>query len=95
MIIRAAIKYYIKSLDKEIIIPLHRHCDGAIILKDLDYEPGEFKIIKQGFLTDAGEFLDRAAAAEHACECGQLDWLGEEDKESVLISECLMSEDLW
>lgn len=98
MIVRAAIKYLLYPGDDtggEIILPLHRHCDGAKILKALGFEIGDFKILEQGFLTDADEFLDRAAAAEHAYECGQLDWLGEEDKESVMVSECLMSEDLW
>lgn len=98
MIVSAAIKYQLYPSDDtggEVILPLHRHGDGGKILKALGFEPSDFKIIEQGFLTDADEFLDRAAAAEHACECGQLDWLGEEDKESVLISECLMSEDLW
>ena len=27
---------------------------------------------EQGFITDAGEFLSRVAAAEHAIECGQI-----------------------
>lgn len=98
MIVRAAIKYLLYSSDgtgREVILPLHRHCDGGKILKILGFKIGDFKILEQGFLTDAGEFLDRAAAVEHAYEFGQLDWLGEEDKESVMVSECLMSEDLW
>ena len=38
-----------------------------------------------GFLTHAGEFLDRKEAARHAFECGQLH----------VYSDSLMSEDLW
>lgn len=97
MIVRAAIKYLLHPGDigREVILPLHRHGDGGKILKALGFKTDDFKILEQGFLTDTGEFLDREAAAEHAYECGQLDWLGEEDKEFVMISDCLMSEDLW
>ena len=98
MIVRAAIKYLICPRDdasKEVVLPLHRHGDGGKILRDLGFSVGDFKIIEQGFITDTGEFLSRSAAAEHAYKCGQLDWLGEEDKESVMMSNCLMSEDLW
>ena len=94
MIVSAAVKIILDDYaGTEVIIPVHRHKDGRIIGERLlGYKP---YIKEEGFLTDAGEFLDRAAAAEHAYEFGQLDWLGEEDKESVMISECLMSEDLW
>lgn len=94
MIVSAAVKFILDDYcGTEVCIPVHRHKDGMLICERLlGYKPF---CSAEGFLTDAGEFLDRAAAAEHACECGQLDWLGDEDKESVLISECLMSEDLW
>lgn len=94
MIASAAVKIILDDyIGTEVCIPVHRHKDGLLICeKLLGYKPicsGE------GFLTDDGTYLDRAAAAEHAYEFGQLDWLGEEDKESVMVSECLMSEDLW
>ena len=90
MIVRAAIKYKIYYLDKEVILPLHRHCDGGIILKAFGFTPGDFKIIEQGFLTDKGEFLDRREAADYAYECGQLMETAEEPRIDVLFSE-----DLW
>ena len=94
MIASAAVKIILDDYaGTEVIIPVHRHKDGKVIGERLlGYKP---YISEEGFLTDADKFLDRAAAAEHACECGQLDLLGEEDKESVMVSECLMSEDLW
>ena len=93
MIVRAAIKYLLYPGDDtggEVIIPLHRHCDGGIILKALGFELGDFKIIEQGFLTDKGEFLDRREAADHAYECSQLVETAEEPR-----IDKLMSEDLW
>ena len=93
MIVRAAIKYLLYPGDDtggEVIIPLHRHCDGEKILKTLGFEIGDFKILEQGFLTDKDEFLDRAAAADHAYECGQLIETTEEPRIEVLFSE-----DLW
>ncbi len=90
MIVRAAIKYKIYYLDKEVILPLHRHCDGGIILKAFGFMPGDFKIIEQGFLTDKDEFLDRREAADYAYECGQLVETAEEPR-----IDRLMSEDLW
>ena len=93
MIVRAAMKYYLYPDDDtggEIILPLHRHGDGGMILKTLGFEIGDFKIIEQGFLTDKGEFLGRAAAAVHAYECGQLVETAEEPR-----IDRLMSEDLW
>ncbi len=99
MIVNAAVKYHLlpfESIEDEIIMTVRRHRECLSKLKAHGYRPGiDFEIVEEGFLTDADEFLDRAAAAEHAYECGQLDWLGEEDKESVMISGCLMSEDLW
>ena len=94
MIVSAAVKIILDDyVGAEVIIPVHRHKDALIICQRLlGYKPF---VSAEGFLTDTGEFLDRAAAAEHAYEFGQLDWLGDEDKESVMISECLMSEDLW
>ena len=93
MIVRAAIKYQLYPHDDtggEVVLPLHRHGDGGVILKALGFEPGDFKIIEQGFLTERGEFLDRREAADHAYECGQLVETAEEPR-----IDRLMSEDLW
>ncbi len=94
MIISAAVKIILDDYcGTQVCIPVHRHKDAIPICQSLlGYKP---IVEKEGFLTDADEFLNREAAVDHAYDCGQLDWLGEEDKESVLISECLMSEDLW
>lgn len=94
MIVSAAVKFILDDYcGTEVCIPVHRHKDGMLIGERLlGYKP---IVIAEGFLTDADEFLDREGAVDHAYDCGQLDWLGEEDKESVLISGILMSEDLW
>ena len=96
MIVSAAVKFILDDYcGTEVCIPVHRHKDGAIICKRLlGYEPSEAGYV-EGFLTDDGEFLNRYAALDHADYYGQLDHLGDEDKESVLISGILMSEDLW
>lgn len=91
MIISAAIKYHLYPYDDTggiIILPLHRHKDGAYILKTLGID--EIKVIEEGFLKDDGSFVNRRAAAEHAYECGQLI----EDPEEPYI-DVLFSEDLW
>jgi hypothetical protein len=54
-----------------------RHIAGTT---DVDHVDGE-----QGFLDDAGNFLNRAAAAKHAFACGQIK--GEK--------KGLFSEDVW
>ncbi len=98
MIVSAAIKYQLYPSDdtsREVILPLHRHCDGGTILKALGFEPGDFKIIEQGFLTEEGEFLGRFDALCEAVECGQLSDLSDEQFEMVVASDKLMSEDLW
>ena len=98
MIVRAAIKYQLYPHDDtggEVILPLHRHGDGGIILKALGFEPGDFKIIEQGFLTEEGEFLGRFDALCEAVECGQLSDLSDEQFEMIIASDKLMSEDLW
>ena len=92
MIVSAAIKYQLYPNDDtggEVILPLHRHGDGGMILETLGFEPGDFKIIEQGFLTDKGKFLDRWEAADHAYECGQLVETAEEPRIDRLISEYL------
>ena len=94
MIVSAAVKLALDDYcGTEICIPVHRHKDGVLIGERLlGYKP---IVIAEGFLDDAGYFYDRGTALLHADECGQLDKLTDEDKESILISGCLMSEDLW
>ena len=89
MIVSAAVKIILDDyMGTEVCIPVHRHKDGKVIgEKLLGYKPF---ISAEGFLTDKDEFLDRAAAADHAYECGQLIETAEEPR-----IDKLMSEDLW
>ena len=91
MIVSAAVSYSYKDeigFTVEQIMPVHRHKDCYIILRQLDIE--DYSIDEEGFLTDKGEFLDRQEAADHAYECGQLVETAEEPR-----IDKLMSEDLW
>lgn len=89
MIVSAAVKLILDDYcGTEVCIPVHRHKDGMLICERLlGYKP---YCLAEGFLTDTDEFLDRAAAAEHAYECGQLVETAEEPR-----IDRLMSEDLW
>lgn len=95
MIVSAAVKFYSILLDKEIIIPLHRHKDFSSILYDLEHYPYDYKDEIEGFLTEEGEFLGRFDALCEAVECGQLSDLSDEQFEMIVASDKLMSEDLW
>jgi len=95
MITKAAMKYYIFPLEKEVIIPVHRHGDGEVILKRFEFKPVDYRLIEQGFLTDEDEFLGRSDALEHAYESGQLRKYDPWELKSILDSDVLMSEDLW
>lgn len=91
MIVSAAVKYSYKDeigLTIEQEMPVHRHKDCDIILRQLDIE--DYTIEAEGFFTEKGEFLDRWDAADHAYECGQLVETAEEPR-----IDRLMSEDLW
>ena len=61
MIVSAAIKYQLYPHDDtggEVILPLHRHGDGGIILKALGFEPGAlFHAIECGQLEEDPEDL--------------------------------------
>ena len=89
MIVSAAVKFILDDYaGTEVTIPVHRHKDGKIIGERLlGYKP---YISEEGFLTDADEFLDRMAAADHAYKCGRLVETAEEPRIEVLFSE-----DLW
>lgn len=88
MIVSAAVKIY-RPKEIEIILPVHRHKDARTIMSQFGYEVGTYAY-QDGFFTDMGEFFDRAEAADHAYECGQLIETAEESR-----IEVLMSEDLW
>jgi hypothetical protein len=94
MIVSAAVKYHLlplESVEDEIIMIVHRHCECLSKLKARGYRPGiDFEIVEEGFLTDTEKFLDRREAADHAYECGQLVETAEEPR-----IDRLMSEDLW
>ena len=76
MIISAAVKILLKKENREVVIPCHRHGDAYKILKDLGFQPSDFKTIKQGFIAyevDPDDpfngietFLDRKEALTHA-----------------------------
>jgi len=96
MIVSAAVRYSYKDeigLTIEQIMPVHRHKDCDIILKQLDIE--DYTIEEEGFLTEKGEFLGRFDALCEAVECGQLSELSDEQFEMIVASDKLMSEDLW
>lgn len=94
MIYCAAVKYHLlpfQSIEDEVIMPCWRHRHVREVLEKHGYVYGkDFEIIEEGFLTDKFQYLGRAAAADHAYECGQL----VEDAETDRIDK-LMSEDLW
>jgi len=88
MIVKAAVKIYDKRQNKEIIIPVMRHCDAFDILKQFNYKKNiDYKELAQGFLDEHDNFYDRIAAKKHAQEFNQL-------KENARCAE-LYSEDLW
>ena len=85
MITRAAVQFEDHRRNKVMIIPCHRHCDAFTIMKEFGYQPNEYDIIEQGFLTENGLFLNRTQAKQHALKCGQVETIGTE----------LFSEELW
>lgn len=89
MITHAAVLIFDKKQNKNVIIPCHRHCDALIILKRLGYSYTDFRIIKQGFLDEHGNFLNRTDAYTHAVEHHQI--TPPQDVENYI----LYSEDLW
>jgi len=85
MIAKAAVQ--VEDIKRNVImtIPCHRHCDAFMILKEFGYEPKDYEIVEQGFLTETNLFLNRTQAKRHAQACGQDNSIGTE----------LFSEDLW
>lgn len=89
MITSAAVKIWDNWQEKEIILPVHRHCDAFFILKELGYKARQgYKEIEQGFLNEKGEFLNRTEAWQEAYKCHQM---------KMIDPSChsLFSEDLW
>ena len=72
MIVQAACRVLIKNVNGEKIIPLHRHGDMGKIFAAFGYEPGECKIIEQGFIDSRGNFYNRKEALKEAMRCEQL-----------------------
>lgn len=97
MIICAAIKFFDKETQKEIVIPALRHPYVYLMLRDMGFTASQvrgsnarFQEIEQGFLNHKNEFLNRKDAYRHAKEIGQLtvSTLGR------AIPDELMSEDI-
>lgn len=88
MIVSAAVRFYDRKQNKEIVLPVHRHCDAFLILKEFGYSRDDFDstLSDQGFLDEEGRFYDRVKAKQHAISCNQI--------ESSPYPE-LYSEDLW
>ena len=88
MITRAVVKIKDLRQNKEIIIPVHRHCDAFYILKEFGYKiKVDYEILDQGFLNEHDEFLNRQKAYYEAKQCNQIT--------VTEFENCLYSEDLW
>ena len=91
MITRAAVKFFDKRQNKEIIIPCHRHCDAFLIIKDFGYKKGiDYEEIAQGFLTEKDIFLNRVDARSEAITYNQYKPCYPDENFMELYSE-----DLW
>lgn len=72
MIVKAAVKIYNKRLNKDTIIPCHRHSDAFLILKEFEYKRGiDYEEIAQGFLDNKDQFYTRIEASIWMREHGQ------------------------
>ena len=72
MIICAALEVQVEGLPYTTIVPCWRHGTGYEILRDLGYQPRKgYKVLREGFMDNKGEFLDRKEAFEHVKEIGQ------------------------
>ena len=92
MIVSAAVRIYDKKQNKEIILPVHRHCDAFYILKEFGYSKDDFESNQndQGFLDEHDNFYNRVEAWKHAYLHDQIN----PDALEHTIQE-LFSEDLW
>ena len=89
MIIAAACKMLINN--NEVVLCGVRHRDIYVQLKQMGFEPNDFKELEQGFVTYKDIFLNRKEALIHAISCGQICIRTIPDK----TSDELISEDLW
>jgi hypothetical protein len=94
MLVCAALEIQVEGLDHVTYLPCIRHGFGFQILRDLGFAPKtKYKVLRQGFLTNKNEFLDRVEAWKYATEIGQLNvttqWYKEDDKHTELYSEDL------
>lgn len=97
MIVQAACKVTIPKYcfseiilgDEVHIIPLHRHGDIGKIFEAFGFEPGQCKILEQGFLDNEGNFYTREEASKYMRKRGQKTRLGD------LPMDELYSEDLY
>lgn len=92
MLVRAAVKVHIFEDGRDLIIPVHRHCDAQTILEIFGVKA--WRRDMEGFLTDTGEFLDRCEAFDHAAACGQID-ADDPEGDFMFQDGVLFSEDLW
>lgn len=72
MIVQSACRVSIPNISNYQIIPLHRHGDIGKIFAAFGYQPGECKIIEQGFIDSRGNFYNRKEALKEALRCDQL-----------------------
>lgn len=72
MIVQAACKVYIPNIKDYQIIPLHRHGNIGKIFAAFGFQPGECKVIEQGFIDSRGNFYNRKEALKEALRCEQL-----------------------
>jgi hypothetical protein len=94
MIICAALEIQVEGLDHVTILPCRRHGEGYCILQDLGYAPKtKYKVLRQGFITHDGTFLDRKEALEYMKSIGQCTatqrWYWEDHNQDELYSEDL------
>lgn len=96
MIQASAIKFHVDATDSDVILCGLRHNDIFEQLKLLDFKPNNgYKLITQGFITDKGEFLNRAEAMVHARKCNQISRVKLQSR-ILRDGACeLFSEDLW
>lgn len=73
MVTKAAVIIFDKRQNKNIIIPVHRHCDAFYILKEFGYKINiDYTILQQGFLNQKDEFMTRVEAYNEALHCNQI-----------------------
>lgn len=98
MILASAIKFHIKSTDKDVILCGCRHGDIFAQLDALGFDPHKgYTEIEQGFIDNHNNFLTRKEAFEHAKQCGQLcaKIIYNREHDEEVGGKNMISEDLW